>query len=141
MPRSNYLTTLTRTAFVVLALCTTAAVCPNTGKKGAIGSITATTKRNQLGGEITIVGTGFPAGHTIRFEYRNVPNVDGAFSPGLLVTVDPTGNFKITDTEPRCRTRDNATQWPNVLISAIDSSGTSSENPVTTISPSIWICP
>jgi len=141
MRRSKFSTTLTRSLLVVLALSTTAATCPDTNSTGAVGSITATTNRHQLGGEITIAGTGFPAGHTYRFEYRNIPNFDGAFSPGLLVTADATGNFKITDTEPRCRTRDNATQWPNVLISAIDSSGTASENPVTTISPSIWICP
>jgi hypothetical protein len=121
---------------LLTGLLTAAATCP-----GPAGSITATTKRNQLGGEITIKGTGFEPGHTIRFKYQGIPDFVGAFSPGIFVNVDGTGSFQITDTSVRCTTRDTTIERPNVLIIAEDSTAPPPENPVTTVSPSIWICP
>ena len=95
------------------------------------------------GGEVTIVGTGFPVGHTIRFAYRNVPKFDGAISPAVGATVNAQNQFKVTDPDVKCRTTiaDRDTDFPNVLISAVDQQGTGSENAVTTVSPSIWVCP
>ncbi|MBC7777940.1 MAG: hypothetical protein H7246_21075 [Phycisphaerae bacterium] len=106
-----------------------------------VGSITATTKRNQFGGEVTIKGQGFPAGHTIHFTYTNVPNFVGAKSTGLLAGVNAQGNFEITDTDVRCVTNDHETQWLDIVIAALDPQAASgSSNPVTTVKPYIWVC-
>lgn len=124
-------------SLVLIVIFASAGSCNN---PGPVGSITATTKSNQVGGEVTIKGTGFPAGHTIRFKYQAVPQFNGAFSPPIFANADAQGKFEVTDTSVRCTTHDHDTNWANVMIVAEDSSATVSENPITTVSPSIWIC-
>jgi hypothetical protein len=122
---------------VLIVLFVSAWSCDDPAPKG---SITATTKLNSFGGEVTIKGTGFPAGHTIRFKYQAIPNFDGAFSPPVFASVNPQGSFEVTDTSVRCTTQDRETDWPNVMIVAEDSAAPAPENPVTTVRPGIWIC-
>lgn len=124
-------------ALAMVALFSFAATCNG---QSPIPSITARTAPNQFGGSVTIQGSGFPPGNTIRFEYRQVPQFDGAFSAPLRATVDSQGKFEVVDGDIRCTTHDRDANWNNVLISAIDTLAAPSENPATTVSPSVWVC-
>jgi hypothetical protein len=124
-------------ALTIITITVLSLSCTN---NAPIGTITATTKRNQFGGEVTITGKGFPAGHTIRFRYRGIPARSDEFTPGIFTNADAQGNFKVTDFSVRCNTHDHESDFTNVMIVAIDSQSSATENPVTTVSPSIWVC-
>ena len=122
---------------LALSLAIIASVGSCTGS-APVGSISATTERHQLGGYVIIKGTSFPAGGKFRFEFRNVPGISGFYTQGYA-TADAQGKFEAT-TSFNCTTRDRETDWPNVLISAVDVTGGASEFPVTTVGPGIWVC-
>ena len=99
--------------------------------------IVASEKRNQLGGELTLEGTGFTPDGAVKITLANVPNRPPVFdAPGAMNRPDKNGAFTYYQTfYITSQNKDDAFQ--DVEVAALDRTTGRVAN--ATISASIWV--
>ena len=76
-------------------------------------------RKNQFGGDVTVLGTGFTPGGPVKLSYLNIPHRVGALETGAIITADANGKFTHTDTF-RCVSTNPDDAFIDVEIDALD---------------------